>query len=363
MRIAASWCYLVENTYASSLAGELAQLQQDLVGDGWRVLRHDLPRMSISADNSDPAAGPARSNEVAAVKAVIKTDYLADRARVRAVFLLGHLPVPYSGSQAPDEHGDHRGAWPADVYYGDMDGTWTDSDVNSTTAADPRNWNVPGDGKFDQTHTPAAIALEVGRVDFANLPVIPQSEVELLRQYLNKDHDFRHGRLAAQPNGLITDTFGVLNEEVPAVNGWANLAALLGASNVASGRWLTELTREPYLWAYGCGNGTYSRALGVIDTAHFLVFEPKVVFTMLFGSYFGDWDSVNNVLRAPLAAAPWTLTAAWTGRPDWTFITWASGRTLAIAPAPPPTTPACTKDASSRWAASGLAEAKTRPAS
>ena len=87
------------------------------------------------------------------------------------MFLFGHVPVAYSGDIVPDGHcPDHRGAWPCDGFYGDMDGEWTDSTVNDSTAADARNRNVPGDGKYDQSSFPAALKLMVGRVDLANMP-------------------------------------------------------------------------------------------------------------------------------------------------------------------------------------------------
>src|SRR5437660_9834444 len=35
---------IVDNTFAADLANELRRLQQDLVGDGWTVLRHDVGR-------------------------------------------------------------------------------------------------------------------------------------------------------------------------------------------------------------------------------------------------------------------------------------------------------------------------------
>ena len=35
--------------------------------------------------------------------------------------------------------------------------------------------------------------------------------------------------------------------------------------------------------------------------------DPRVVFTMLSGSYYGDWDSLNNFLRAGLATPTYTL--------------------------------------------------------
>ena len=67
--------------------------------------------------------------------------------------------VGLKGNLAPDGHGEHYGAWPADVYYGDVNGAWTDNSVWSTGAAWPRNHNVPGDGKFDQTTIPSQVEL------------------------------------------------------------------------------------------------------------------------------------------------------------------------------------------------------------
>src|SRR5438552_6534274 len=140
---------VVENTYAANLTNELTRLQQDLVGDGWAVMRLEV----------------GRNDSVVSVKNQIKAQYNADPNNVKAVFLLGHVPVPYSGDIIPDGHyPDHQGAWPCDGYYGDMDGIWTDTSVNDTAASEPRNRNVPGDGKFDQSTFPAPLKLMVGRV-------------------------------------------------------------------------------------------------------------------------------------------------------------------------------------------------------
>jgi len=57
------------------------------------------------------------------VKSIIINEYIADPANVKAVFLLGQIPLPYSGYLNPDGHSDHKGAWPADAYYADMDGS------------------------------------------------------------------------------------------------------------------------------------------------------------------------------------------------------------------------------------------------
>ncbi|HEX7900222.1 MAG TPA: fibronectin type III domain-containing protein, partial [Planctomycetota bacterium] len=51
----------------------------------------------------------------------------------------------------------------------------------------------------------------------------------------------------------------------------------------------------------------------------------------LFGSYFGDWDSENGLLRAPLAAEGYALAAFWSGRPHWYAQAVALGEPLGAA--------------------------------
>ena len=102
-----------------------------------------------------------------------------------------------------------------------MDGTWTDSSVNSTAASDVRNQNVPGDGKFDQSSLPSDVELEVGRVDLHDMPAFSsKTELDLLRQYLDKDHAFLHANIPALREGLIDDNFGEFSGEAFAASGW-----------------------------------------------------------------------------------------------------------------------------------------------
>jgi hypothetical protein len=319
---------LIDSTFSTNLASEIARLQQDLIGDGWTVVRHDVPRMAVDPANTSSSVWSARSNELATVKSLIKGDYSSDPANVKSVFLLGHVPVPYSGNLAPDGHSDHVGAWPADAFYADMDGTWTDSTVTSTGVSDQRTRNVPGDGKFDQTEFPATLKLQIGRVDFANMPAFPQSELSLLRQYLNKDHNFRHGITVVERRGLVSDNLGTLNGEVPAANGWRNFATFFGASNTFAGPWLSTLSSQSYLWGYACGGGTYTSEAGVANSSQFITNDTRVVFTMHFGSYFGDWDSQNNLMRAQLATTNYALTCVWASRPNWLFHHMALGETI-----------------------------------
>ncbi len=305
---------LVDATKVIALGARLDRLIGDLVGDGWTVLRHDvLPTQSVPS-----------------IKALIVADYNADPTTVRSVFLLGRIPVPYSGIIAPDGHPDHQGAWPADVYYGDINGTWTDVSANSTTASRAENQNVHGDGKFDQSQIPSDVDLMVGRVDLSNMTAFGVAEDVLLQNYLDKDHDYRHRVFAAAAQAVIDDNFGYFGGEAFAATGWRNFAGLFGASNVFGADYFTSLNTVSgpgFLWSYGCGGGSYTSAGGVGSTTDFTTSTNRNVFTILFGSYFGDWDSQNNFLRAPLCSG-WTLASFWAGRPHWSFHQMGMGDTL-----------------------------------
>jgi hypothetical protein len=304
---------IVDRTYALELASELDQMAQDLVGDGWTVLRHDV----------------ARNDSVRNVKGLIKADYDSDPDKVKAVFLFGHVPVPYSGDFSSDFHTPaHHGAWPADVFYGDMKGVWTDDWVNDTRAESARNWNVPGDGKFDQSLIPAPVVLQVGRVDLSNLTAFNQSERELLRQYLIKDHRYRHKLLTAEARGLIHDEIGIGDGEAYAASGWRNFAPWFGPANITmvwTGDWFSTLASQSYLWAYGCGSGSYSSIAGLghygldneVTTWDFADSDPRAMFYMFLGSWLGDWDSENNIMRASLGTRTYGLACVIGGLPHW----------------------------------------------
>lgn len=292
---------LVDNTFTTSLGSQLTQTVNDLEGDGWTVQRFDV----------------SRTAPVTTIKNIVVSAYNAAPTSVRAVFIIGHVPVPYSGNLAPDGHGDHYGAWPSDVYYGDVNGTWTDNTVNSTGQQQSRNSNVPGDGKFDQTIIPSAVELAVGRVDFYNLPIFSQNETTLLGNYLTRLHQWKVKQLTAQSRAVIDDNFQGLTDGF-SQNGWRGFAPLVHPNNLVAGDYMTDLNAQSHLWSYGCGGGWWENAVGIGTSAQFATSSPRSIFTILFGSYFGDWDCTDNFLRAGMASGN-TLTNFWAGYPNWYF--------------------------------------------
>ncbi|MDP1803450.1 MAG: T9SS type A sorting domain-containing protein [Bacteroidota bacterium] len=303
---------LIANTHSVTLAPEIKRLQDDLEGDGWEVLTSYVsPTLAVTA-----------------VKAQIVNTYNLDPANTKALFLLGHIPVPYSGNFGPDAHTDHQGAWPADVYYGDVNGTWTDVSVTSTTASPARTQNIPGDGKFDQFLIPSPVELQVGRVDLGGMTSFTATETQLLKNYLDKDHDYRKKVFTPIKRAVLDDNFGYFTPgEAFASSGFKNFGPLVTPTNVVIGDYFTTMTGNSYQWSYGCGGGSFTSASGIGNTTNFSTSNLQGVFTMLFGSYFGDWDINNNFLRAPLCQGK-TLTNAWAGRPNWMFHHMAMGENI-----------------------------------
>lgn len=289
---------LADSNYLVPLAAKINRWKDDVRREGWGVIQINVGR------NMSPAA----------VKLLIqnaKSQYPA----LSTIFVLGHVPVPYSGNLYPDGHPDHEGAWPADVYYAELDGMWTDNTVNNTVATRSENHNIPGDGKFDQSGIPTSkLELEIGRVDLFNMPAFSLSDTVLVANYLDKNHIYRSGQSSIRYRAVVDDNFTSYAEGF-AMSARTGFCALFGPDSTVDADYRTEMSSGNYQWSFGCGGGWYSGAGGIGSTSDFVGDSLRNVFTLLFGSYFGDWDSQNNYLRAPLASRGSTLANFWSGRP------------------------------------------------
>ncbi len=299
---------LIESEIRDSLAPEIDRYIADLQSEGWMT-------NEIVVNRDDTAL---------AVKNAILSIYNTDPFRYKMITIIGHVPVPYSGNIGPDGHSNHIGAWPCDGYYADTNGTWTDNSVSNTTAAQTRNHNVPNDGKFDQSTFPSELEMSVGRIDFANLSLFEESEIELTKRYLDKNHAYRTGMMKSINRGLIENNFSLA--EGFGQNGYRNISSLVGRDSTFS-RDYDALKSETYLWSYGAGGGNFQGASGISNTTNFTQDSIQSIFTMLFGSYFGDFDSNNNFLRSALATGT-VLSNVWAGRPNWHFHPMGMGFTL-----------------------------------
>ncbi len=301
---------LIDSAYIKALAKELTILQTDLLGSGW------FPKLIYAGRNEKPAAIHNR----------IKSYMDGVVIRPKCLYIIGHVPVPYSGHFSnsgdrppPDGHtegaGNHTGAWPADLYYGDLVGDWSDNLVRCETGSEIRNHNIPGDGKFDLSVIENPIELEIGRADLFAMDLFSKNDTLLTKEYLNRVHDFKIGKKIYSRRALIDNNFSTFNL---ASTGYHNFPCFVGLDSIFEGvDYFTAQNTGSYLWSYGCGAGSFTSCNGIGTSDDFMRYKGKFnnAFTMLCGSYFGDWDNKNNFLRAPLASG--SLTSCWGGIPKW----------------------------------------------
>lgn len=291
----------------------IAQLEADLNADGWIVLRHDLP-----ASATPPS-----------VRGLIQSDYNAAPAEVKAVYLLGHVPVAYMGAHAPDGHSYHAGAWPGDGYFGEMNGAWTDNTVTSTGSSWMWNHNVPGDGKFDQSDFPGAVELQVGRVDLSRMNVFAETEGELLAAYLERAHAWKTAQFTVPSTAVVWDNLEWAGYPL-ATSGYMSAVPCVGIDAVTQLEPLQGQFHQRYLnyddlFTYHASTGLQMATPdGVIfpGTENGLWDSLLVgnqhggVFNLSLGSYYGDWDNTDNFLRAVIAKGN-ALAHMWSGMPNW----------------------------------------------
>ena len=206
-----------------------------------------------------------------------------------------------------------------------MDGNYTDTitvaSPDPKLATLPECRNVPGDGRFDQSAIPGKTILPLGRVDFADLPAFaPQTETDLLRQYLDKDHNWRHKAYTLQERFLIRDHMGGGRGIAGAAVAWANGTPLVGPDHITDAANTTTfpqlLEKDDYIWASAFAGSGRTNIGGIVTTEQLTRTDLHAAFYLAFGSYFVDWACKDNVMRSLLATKTYSLAATWSG-PYW----------------------------------------------
>jgi hypothetical protein len=241
-----------------------------------------------------------------------------------------------------DDQISHRGAWPADVYYGDLDGIYTDNLVDNIDAARPENDNIPGDGKFDQNLITSKPEIAVGRADFSRLPCfVGKTEAELTQRYLQKNHAFRNSQVSHNGNALMCDNIAFQYNNNAATEGFIELYSKIGDNNFAA---LTNdifptysyflnvrdsLQSHSYLTSYISGSSGYTNIDNIFTASQINQMSGfNSVFNWSFGHYFGDWDNTCNLMRMLIGAPGTSLTQIWAGNPSAYFHMFGFDRTI-----------------------------------
>jgi hypothetical protein len=348
---------ITETGLPQALGSDYDTFRSDLIGDGWNLI--DLP-----ANRHDETDWPRNAAEIKRIRTQIDSIVQSwPEGYPHIIYILGHAPIPRSGQSAFDGHvgipgtsSDHRGAWTADSFYGSLDDSlWSDTETKHHFSN--RNLeNLPGDEKWDNDFLPRTLEIPVGRIDFSGLYSFGLAdflelkdshpwtlEVALTKQYIRKNHRYRHGQTSAKERVSYFNGLGFIptkNGEHQAVNLAASLYGLKEGHAIAS-RPLYENT--PVTFGYHEMNGSpvgiqlgWEVNRSVNSYSHFtwdLVRrenEPPILFYLMYGSWFGDWNHTNeNWLRAVLATPNYGLVSLYYPR-FWKLQKMALGTPIAV---------------------------------
>ena len=271
---------IVDETLSAPLGPRLDRFERDLVGDGWQVRRHLVPRHQNKKDKRLENLKAA-----ATLRQWLQARYAEDPFGVHTVVLVGRVPWVRSGRAAPDGH--EQIAHASDLFYADMDGRW--SLTKKGALLDNR---LPGN----------FIEMQVGRIDFSTVSIDrPKKEIHLLRTYFDKNHHWRNGML-----GDLREAYGK-NEHLEVE--LAALRNIVGAQSVTTGTHHAEGTQKPWLW--GVNFGDWNAAAYSAKT------PIKTIFAINFGSGKQKISRPNNAMVAMMGLPWYPLAVGWGARPAW----------------------------------------------
>jgi len=161
------FCAIVNSTLYDSIQADLDLYFLDITGEGYDVEVYTT------------AGGTPED-----LRAFLQGRYAAG---MEGCVLIGDLPVPWFevyGCWDPPENE----SFPCDLFYMDMDGFWSDSDV---------------DGKYDAHTGDVEPEIWVGRLTAGPLTMDGADEISLMRNYLFKNHRYRSGFLPLNKRALV----------------------------------------------------------------------------------------------------------------------------------------------------------------
>lgn len=323
---------LIAKDVSQALPAEVDRLKSDLTGDGWYV-------QTVEVDpDTDWYGDEASINIRTELQSIYKKAPANDKPQL--LYILGSVPAPWSGLfttskemdlfyYTPDGHKNHNGAVPTDTYYADLDGVWTDEGTYETH----RQNNAPGDKRWDQMGIPSDVEMGVGRVDLRELPCYePATEMDLLRRYLDKAHALRmherdfgrrclhmmvhskNGNLSADELALRTFTsiFGLNHYEFTKTLYKHENTADYVNDKAAKGE-------EPFFFAARTSGGGYYPGAKGYASQDFVDFGSRAAIWFGYQSYYWDWASKDNLMRAQIAAEGNSVGAFSVAHSGWFF--------------------------------------------
>ncbi len=163
----AKFCILVNDALYASIQTALDQYVLDLTDDGY-----DVEMYTIASGTPDT------------LRAFLQDLYAEGMA---GCVFVGDLPIAWYESWCWDDPPDHE-QYPCDLFYMDLDGVFTDSDLN---------------GMYDSHTGDLVPEIWMGRLTASTLSMNGADEVGLLLNYFDKNHRYRTGALTVNNRALV----------------------------------------------------------------------------------------------------------------------------------------------------------------
>ncbi|MFC2171136.1 PKD domain-containing protein [Acidobacteriota bacterium] len=276
-------CIVVhQDVYQDTLPG-LEQLKQDLTSTGYTVLIREY--VSGSAEELRDSLA----------------HLYAEPESLTGAVLIGAIPYVIYEQMCDDGWGDHYNDFPCDIFFMDLDGTWSDvldqEEVQS------------GNGKYDTRSGNLDLEIWVSRMK-TDLLYSLGGETEILNAYLYRNHRYRTGELSPEKKALVyndDDWAGMAHGDT------FNLSDLYGSEGVVTVYMPNETTTADYvnnrlttdyefIFVRSHGN-SFNHGFDENDQSwwepvwagDYLSRDPRAVFYSMFVCSGADFTAVDNI--------------------------------------------------------------------
>ena len=285
-------CIVVHQNVHADMGAALSQYQTDLNDMGFDTVTY-VYASGIPED----------------LRAHLATLYQQTESLVGAV-LIGNIPYIIYEIMQDWGDGQEYEDFPCDIFYMDLDGSW--SDTLSSGSVQPDN------GKYDTRGGDLDLEIWVSRLRTDNL-VSLGSESDILNSYFDKNHRYRSGMLTPSPEALVynDDDWAYM-----APNDASHLAIIYDSFDVATISDEEQTTASDYLenhmtapyefmsirsHGWSGGHGFYRNNKAIYENVYssdYRTSDPEAVFYSLFVCSGADY-TVNDNLAGTISFNPY----------------------------------------------------------
>lgn len=251
--------------------------------------------VDLANENYSPLVLSYNGNSALQLKEEIIT-YYQDSA-ITGLLLMGDLPSAwfelYEDSRFNKSTGDRENSvdFICDLYFADIDGIWDDLD---------------GNGVYDSHTGDVHPELEIGRIKADNLNLTDYNEIELLRNYLNRNHLYRINQLPTSDNALIyldDDWHANANTYSQYFSALYNTITVVNSPNsTTASNYLNQHLSQPYefiqLHAHSSSQShsfhqNDHTEIDVVTNSQIAELNPQCLFYNLFCCSAGNFEADN----------------------------------------------------------------------